>query len=113
MNPDGAAADTHQNAHGVDLNRMDLVDLSGGDRGLARRYARIAGLRPICLTVLSGVETGWSNHNFPGTTSFVVELPAGALAPRAVARHARAVQAMELGHRSGSATGCDSITPAA
>jgi protein MpaA len=160
MNPDGTAADTRQNAHGVDLNRnfpyrwryigdpvyysgrhatsepetraairlverirpavtiwyhqhMDLVDLSGGDRGLARRYAQIAGLRPTCLTFLSGVETGWSNHSFPGTTSFVVELPAGPLAPRAVARHVRAVRAMELGHRAGSATRCDSITRAA
>ncbi|HEY2440179.1 MAG TPA: DUF2817 domain-containing protein, partial [Solirubrobacteraceae bacterium] len=86
LNPDGAAADTRQNTHGVDLNRnfpyrwqytadptyysgprpvsepetraamalvrrirpavtityhqhMDLVDMAGGDRGVARRYA--------------------------------------------------------------------------
>ena len=144
MNPDGTAADTRQNAHGVDLNRnfpcrwqpiadptyysgpraasepetraamslvrrirptvtiwyhqhMDLVDMAGGDRGVARRYAEIAGLRPTCLTFLSGVETGWSNHTFPGTTSFVVELPAGPVSPVALARHLRAVRAMELG----------------
>jgi protein MpaA len=160
MNPDGTAADTRQNAHGVDLNRnfpyrwrrirdptydsgprpssepetraamglvrrirpavtiwyhqhMDLVAMAGGDRGVARRYAQLAGLRPTCLTFLSGVETGWSNHSFPGTTSFVVELPAGALAPHAVARHLRAVRAIELDQRSGSPTRCDSITPAA
>jgi protein MpaA len=160
MNPDGTAADTRQNAHGVDLNRnfpyrwrpigdrtyysgrratsepetraairlvrrirpavtiwyhqhMDLVDMSGGDRALPRRYAQIAGLRPTCLTFLSGVETAWSNHTFPGTTSFVVELPAGPVAPDALARHVRAVRAMELGRRSGSATRCDSITRAA
>ena len=160
MNPDGTAADTRQNAHGVDLNRnfpyrwrpisdptyysgprpssepetraairlvrrirpavtiwyhqhMDLVDMAGGDRGVARRYAQVAGLRPTCLTFLSGVETGWSNHTFPGTTSFVVELPAGPVAPDALARHVRAVRAMELGQRSGSRTRCDSITPAA
>jgi protein MpaA len=159
MNPDGTAADTRQNAHGVDLNRnfpfrwapisdptyysgpyatsepetraamrfvqrirpavtiwyhqhMDLVDLSGGDRGVARRYALLAGLRPTCLTFLSGEETAWSNHSFPGTTSFVVELPAGPVSSDALARHLRAVRAMELGQRSGSAARCDSITQA-
>jgi protein MpaA len=160
MNPDGTAADTRQNAHGVDLNRnfpyrwrsigdpvyysgprassepetraavrlirrirpavtiwyhqhMDLVDMSGGDRGVARRYAQVAGLRPTCLTFLSGVATGWSNHTFPGTTAFVVELPTGPVEPDALARHVRAIRAMELGQRSGSATRCDSITRAA
>lgn len=160
MNPDGTAADTRQNAHGVDLNRnfpyrwqpiadptyysgpdpasepetraamrlvrrvrpavtiwyhqhMDLVDLSGGDRGVARRYALLAGLRPTCLTFLSGTETAWSNHTFPGTTSFVVELPAGPMSPVAVTRHVRAVRAVELAQRSGSAARCDSITQAA
>lgn len=160
MNPDGAAADRRQNAHGVDLNRnfpylwapismpvyysgprpesepetraamalvrrvrpevtiwyhqhMDLVAMGGGDRGVARRYAQISGLRPTCLTFLSGVETGWSNHTFPGTASFVVELPAGPVAPAMLARHLQAVSAMELGQRSGSSTRCDSITTAA
>lgn len=92
---------------------MDLVDLSGGDRGVARRYAQLAALRPTCLTFLTGVETAWSNHLFRGTTSFVVELPAGPVRPDALTRHLRAVGAMELGQRSGSATRCDSITPAA
>lgn len=92
---------------------MDLVDMAGGDRGVARRYARIVGLRPTCLTFLSGEATRWSNHAFPGTTAFVVELPAGRLAPAAVARHVRAVQAMEAGRRSGSPTHCDSVTRAA
>jgi protein MpaA len=91
---------------------MDLVAMAGGDRGVARRYAQIAGLRPTCLTFLSGVETGWSNHTFPGTTSFVVELPAGPVAPDALARHVAAVRAMELGQRTGSPTRCDSITTA-
>ena len=160
LNPDGTAADTRQNAHGVDLNRnfpfrwqftatpvyysgprpmsepetraamrlvrrirpavtvtyhqhMDLVDESGGDRGIARRYAQVAGLRPTCLTFLPGEETEWSNHTFPGTTSFVVELPAGPVSRTALARHLRAVRAVELGQRTGSRYRCDSVTTAA
>ncbi len=159
LNPDGVAADTRQNAHGVDLNRnfpylwkftsepvyysgprpvsepetraamrlvrrirpavtityhqhMDLVDESGGDRGVARRYAQIAGLRPTCLTFLPGEETEWSNHTFPGSSSFVVELPAGPVTGAALARHLRAVRAMELGERTGSRRRCNSVTTA-
>lgn len=92
---------------------MNLVAMAGGDRGVARRYAQIAGLRPTCLTFLSGVETGWSNHTFPSTTSFVVELPTGPVSPTALAKHLRGVREMELGQRAGSATHCDSVTPAA
>lgn len=91
---------------------QDLVDMAGGDRGVARRYAQLAGLQPTCLTFLTGEETAWSNHTFPGTTSFVVELPAGPVPPDALARHLRAVRAAELGQRSGSPTRCDSITAA-
>jgi len=85
---------------------MDLVDMAGGDRGVARRYAQLAHLPATCLPFLPGTAPAWSNHAFPGTTAFVVELPAGPVGPAALADHLRAVRAMELGQRSGSRTSC-------
>ena len=41
-----------------------------------------------------GTAPNWQNHRFPGTSSFVVELPAGPLTPAAANRHARAVLAL-------------------
>lgn len=65
-----------------------------GDLGLVRRYARTVHLparveRPL----LSGTAIRWQNAIFHRTTAFVVELPAGSMAPLAVRRHLRAVLA--------------------
>ena len=74
---------------------LALVDLPGaGDRALARAYARRVGLPAQRLDALPGTATAWLNTSFPGTTAFVVELPAGPLSARAAARHARAVLAL-------------------
>jgi protein MpaA len=84
----------------------DLVDMAGGDRGVARRYAELSGLRATCLPFLPGTATAWSNHRFPGTTSFGVELPAGRVDAAALTRHLRALRAIAHGARIGSATSC-------
>jgi murein peptide amidase A len=85
---------------------QDLVDMAGGDRGVARRYAQLAHLRATCLGFLPGTAPGWENHVLPGTTSFVVELPAGPVGGLGVSRHLQAVAAMERGERAGSPTSC-------
>jgi murein peptide amidase A len=71
---------------------LNMVVLTSGNLGLQRRFARLAGLRAGRLQSYPGTATGWSNHAYPGTTAFVVELPAGRLSPPAVARLARAVR---------------------
>lgn len=143
-NPDGCAAGTRKNAHGVDLNRnspwhwahingpggvfysgprawsepesrsldafvkrihpaitiwyhqhANLVDASvGGDVAIERAYARRVGMRIVHLGLYRGSFTGWQNTNLPGTTAFVVELPAGPLSTAAVKRHVSAVMAL-------------------
>ena len=72
----------------------NLVDRSGGDPAIERRYARLVGMRFELFDRPPGSITSWQNHTFPGTTAFVVELPAGRLSGAATARHARAVLAL-------------------
>lgn len=71
---------------------LNMVVLTAGNLGLQRRFARLAGLRAGRLPRYPGTATGWQNARLPGTTAFVVELPAGGLPAGAVARFARAVR---------------------
>jgi len=73
---------------------MRLVNLSpGADPRVVRDYARRVGLPARPLPNYRGTATSWQNHTFPGTSSFVVELPAGPLSAASARRHARAVLA--------------------
>jgi len=74
--------------------RLNMVVLTSGNVGLQRRFALLAGLRTGRLPRYPGTATSWSNATFPGTTAFVVELPAGRLSPAAVVRLAGAVRAV-------------------
>jgi protein MpaA len=58
---------------------LDLVDESGGDVRIERRFAKLVGMRTQRLPRYPGGVVNWENARFPGTTSFVVELPGGAV----------------------------------
>ena len=68
----------------------NLVDASGGDQTIERRYARLVGLPLRRLPRYPGSVVGWENHLLPRSTAFVVELPPGTLSPAQVSRFARA-----------------------
>jgi len=68
-----------------------LVRAWGQSQPAARRYARLAGVPYRSLRWPNGTVPNWQNHRFPGTSSFVVELPAGPLAPADAERHRRAI----------------------
>jgi N-acetylmuramoyl-L-alanine amidase len=71
---------------------LRLVNLSAGaDERTVRAYARRVGLPARILPNYHGTATDWQNHHDPGTSAFVVELPAGPLSQASARRHAHAV----------------------
>ncbi|HKB52007.1 MAG TPA: M14 family zinc carboxypeptidase [Solirubrobacterales bacterium] len=141
LNPDGVAASTRQNAHGVDLNRnfpwrwrhlehrgglqysgpralsepesrlaralilrirpritiwfhqpLGVVDESGGDIRVERRFARIVGLPPTRLRRYPGSAASWQDRRLRGSTAFVVELPPGKPSPSLLTRSTGAIR---------------------
>lgn len=73
---------------------LGVIDLSGGDPRVERRFARLAGMRTARLTRYPGSAVGWQDHRLPGTTAFVAELPAGRLPAALAARLASALRAL-------------------
>lgn len=69
----------------------DLVRAYGQSIPAARRYAKLVGLPFRRLPWLAGTAPNWQNHHFPGTSSFVVELPPGELSLTAARRDANAI----------------------
>ena len=85
---------------------LDLVDRSGGDAAVERRYAQLAGLPLVLLRRYHGSASTWQNQTWTGSTAFVVELPAtvsGSLIGRA-ARATLTLAAEYAGSDVGSAT---------
>jgi protein MpaA len=70
---------------------QNLVRAWGASMPVARRYARLSGMRFRALRWPNGSASNWQNHAFPRTSSFVVELPAGRLSVAAIDRHVNAV----------------------
>lgn len=68
-----------------------LVDLSRGDRRIIRAYARRVGLPAVNYGTRPGSLATWQARVLPRSTPFVVELPAGSLAPAQVRRHVDAI----------------------
>jgi protein MpaA len=70
---------------------VGIVDESGGDVAIERRFATTLGVPLRRIRPYHGTATRWQNHGWPGTTAFVVELP------RQVSPdlHRRAVRACE------------------
>jgi Penicillin-insensitive murein endopeptidase/Succinylglutamate desuccinylase / Aspartoacylase family len=71
-----------------------LVRASGPSVTVARRFARLAGMRFRRLPWPPGSATAWQHGELPGTTAFVVELARGELGIREAGRYARAARGL-------------------
>jgi protein MpaA len=89
---------------------FELVDRSGGDPLIERRFSQLVGLPLVRLKRYPGSASSWQNHALPKSTAFVVELPF-TVSGDLVGRAATAVRALanEYGSpRVGDATAANS-----
>ncbi len=70
---------------------LAAVDDSQGPINVERRFSALVGLPLARLTDYPGSVTGWQDSTF-GPTAFVVELPAGQLAPGSAQRYVDAIE---------------------
>jgi hypothetical protein len=68
-----------------------LVRAWGRSVGVARRYARLSGMRFARLRRPPGAATAWQHGALPASRAFVVELPPGELGLREAGPHALAI----------------------
>jgi murein peptide amidase A len=79
-----------------------VVRAWGASVATARRFAALAAYPYRSIRWPYGTASNWQNHRFPGTASFVVELPPGTLSQALIARFVRAIRAIALKGASGS-----------
>ncbi len=70
---------------------QSLVRATGPSVGIARRFAKLAGMRFRRLPRPPGSSTAWQRVTFPRAREFTVELPSGPLDIRDADRYSRAV----------------------
>jgi protein MpaA len=63
----------------------------GQSEAAGRRFAHLARMPFRAMRWPAGTAPNWQNHRFPGTSSFVVELPRGRLEPEMRDRLAKAI----------------------
>jgi protein MpaA len=74
--------------------RRPFVRAWGPSVPAARRFARLARMPFRPMRWPAGTAPNWQNHRFPDASSFVVELPRGALAPALESRLSTALARM-------------------
>jgi protein MpaA len=62
----------------------------------ARRFAQLAAFPYRSIRWPFGTAANWQNHRFPGTASFVVELPAGAVPTDRIGRWVTAIRRLAV-----------------
>jgi len=70
---------------------LGVVDESGGNLAVERRFAALSGLPLRRLPRYPGSAASWQDHRLPNSTAFVVELPPGRPTRHATAAYADAV----------------------